>query len=261
ASSIFTVCGHSSGGSMASQHAVAFSDRVAGLGHFQAASWGCSRLINKSTEDYNQRCANSTASHAMAALVASAFERGDISSPTNLRQMPIFYYAGEWDTIVEPATVRAAAGFYQLLSERVVGLTVEGAEHAFECNACWYLGAPYLNDCRYDMAGHKLAGHMLAHLLGALSPAVPAPSRRLHRLKQSPYFPANASCADMGMGPHAFLYLPRGCRSGRGVCRLHVVYHGCSSSVVAIGSTALVLHAGFNPWAEANLVMVLYPQS
>ena len=102
---------------------------------------------------------------------------------------------------------------------------------------------------------------MLAHLLGALSPAVPAPSRRLHRLKQSPYFPANASCADMGMGLHAFLYLPRGCRSGRGVCRLHVVYHGCSSSVVAIGSTALVLHAGFNPWAEANLVMVLYPQS
>jgi pimeloyl-ACP methyl ester carboxylesterase len=129
--STFTVCGHSSGGSMASQHAVVFSDRVVGLGHFQAAPWGCSHLIDKKEEDYNDQCANSTASHAMAALAHSAFERGDIADPANLRQMPIFYYAGEVDSVVEPPTVEAAAGFYKLLSDRVVGLTVADAEHSF----------------------------------------------------------------------------------------------------------------------------------
>ena len=103
---------------------------------------------------------------------------------------------------------------------------------------------------------------MFAHLLGELSPAVRAPSRHLHRVKQQPYFPVNASGTDMGMGPHAFLYRPRSCSAhGRAYCRVHVVYHGCDSSVTYLNSTDIVLHAGFNPWAEANSVMLLYPQS
>ena len=40
----FTVAGHSSGGSMASQHFVTFSDRITGLGHIDAAPYGCSKL-------------------------------------------------------------------------------------------------------------------------------------------------------------------------------------------------------------------------
>jgi poly(3-hydroxybutyrate) depolymerase len=70
----FTVSGHSSGGSMASQHAIAYSDRIAGLGHYQAAPWGCSHLID-STENYNEACVGLNASWAMAALAEAAHVR------------------------------------------------------------------------------------------------------------------------------------------------------------------------------------------
>ena len=43
-------------------------------------------------------------------------------------------------------------------------------------------------------------------------------------------------------------------------CRVHVVFHGCQQSVDDIG-LQFVLHTGYNAWADANSIMMLYPQA
>ena len=71
-------------------------------------------------------------------------------------------------------------------------------------------------------------------------------------MKQQPFYPTNMSDTGMGMGPHSFLYVPRTCAAAYGTCHVHVVYHGCSSSVQATGGLDIVRYAGFNRWAEVR---------
>src|SRR5512132_1686748 len=51
----------------------------------------------------------------------------------------------------------------------------------------------------------------------------------------------------------------KGCTEHRG-CRLHVAFHGCLQNADAVGD-AFYGHAGYNEWAEANDIVVLYPQA
>ena len=44
-------------------------------------------------------------------------------------------------------------------------------------------------------------------------------------------------------------------------CKIHVVYHGCNSSVQAPGGLSIVRYAGYNGWAESNKLIIIYPQS
>ena len=60
------------------------------------------------------------------------------------------------------------------------------------------------------------------------------------------------------MGPKGYYYAPKACQDGR-KCRLHVAFHGCSQTLGNVG-TKFVVHAGYNEVAEANDIVVLYPQ-
>ena len=53
-------------------------------------------------------------------------------------------------------------------------------------------------------------------------------------------------------------YVPESCASGE-ACGLHVALHGCLQSTEYIGD-AFAAGAGYNEWAEANRLLVLYPQ-
>jgi poly(3-hydroxybutyrate) depolymerase len=55
------------------------------------------------------------------------------------------------------------------------------------------------------------------------------------------------------------VYVPEACQRTIG-CRLHVAFHGCLQNVDTIGD-AFIRHAGYNEWAEANRIIVLYPQA
>lgn len=43
-------------------------------------------------------------------------------------------------------------------------------------------------------------------------------------------------------------------------CALHVAFHGCEQTLGDIGSD-FVENAGYNSWAEANNIIILYPQA
>eukprot|EP01052_Picozoa_sp_SAG31_P047214 SAG31_NODE_9350_length_1291_cov_1.290268_2_plen_315_part_01 len=268
---------------MASQHYIAFSDRISGLGHIDAAPYGCSKL-QSSLCKYNCACTGGAAAQQMLTYAAEAAAAGHIADLSNVKNDKVWVMSGGADTIVNHTVGATAADLYSRMGASVAFHIVPDAEHAFVtdtnnsgvANSCGYLGAPFINDCGYDMAGA-----IFTHLLGPLKPRAPFVLGHVRRLQQSAYFPQSAegkryTPAQMAMSDFAYAYVPGRCgnnsagmtRESRQSCQVHVMYHGCDSSadivwpipVRSIGMS-IVEHAGFNEHAEANDIVVLYPQA
>ncbi len=62
-----------------------------------------------------------------------------------------------------------------------------------------------------------------------------------------------ASLHDTGL-----VFVPRDCAAGK-PCRIHVAFHGCRQGIGFI-SKRFAREAGYNRWADANRIVVLYPQ-
>ena len=67
----------------------------------------------------------------------------------------------------------------------------------------------------------------------------------------------------MSLNAVGYLYVPAACENGAPAavaCRLHVAFHGCLQYVDAIHDR-FFRDAGYNAFADANHVVVLYPQA
>jgi hypothetical protein len=111
--------------------------------------------------------------------------------------------------------------------------------------------SPYIGNCSYDGAGLALA-----QIYGTLNPAATTLSGTIVTLSQGQFIsnPSSHSLAD-----DAYAYVPASCLSGQ-TCRVHVAFHGCEQNAAAVGSD-FYEHAGYNPWADTNNIIVLYPQT
>jgi poly(3-hydroxybutyrate) depolymerase len=67
--------------------------------------------------------------------------------------------------------------------------------------------------------------------------------------------PAAHSLADTG-----YAYVPTSCANGE-TCRIHVSFHGCLQNATGASGSDYYQHAGYNEWADANHLIVLYPQT
>ena len=61
------------------------------------------------------------------------------------------------------------------------------------------------------------------------------------------------SLADEG-----YVFVPKDCAAGK-PCRLHIAFHGCRQGSGFVGQS-FARDAGYNRWAAANRIVVLYPQ-
>ena len=153
---------------MASQHFVAFADRVLGLGHLDAAPFGCSAISRSTGFDYNKRCATGSAG-AMAQYARKQAAAGKIADVAAMAKRPVWVMASDADTVVYPAVGVNAAAFYETFSDNVLLHRVPKAEHAFvvdydcpTCNSCGQLKSPFINNCGY-VCGPPSATCTLAH--------------------------------------------------------------------------------------------------
>ena len=80
---------------------------------------------------------------------------------------------------------------------------------------------------------------------------------RLQTFDQDEFVAGNATA--WGMAREAYAYVPADCAEGER-CRVHVAFHGCLQYAGNIGD-AFYRHAGYNPWADANRIIVLYPEA
>ena len=209
------------------------------------------------------------------AYAAAAHAAGKIDDPANWADKPIYLYAGAADSVVNADVVRKAAALYSAdfsgaavtatEEARKGGVTLhvqDGAQHAFSTdvagygNACGGLASPFINFCDYDGAGA-----VLNTIYSGLKPRVDPIDSHVVSIDQAQYLTAIGWTAkDASMADTAYAYVPSGCAKDARECRIHVVYHGCLSYFGAV-QDAIYVHTGYNNWAEANDILILYPQT
>jgi hypothetical protein len=117
---------------------------------------------------------------------------------------------------------------------------------------CTRLESPYLGDCSYDGAGS-----LLQSLYDDIGSRGTIDSDNYFSFDQASFISGTPSAASMDST--GYLYIPTSCQNGE-TCKLHIALHGCEQSYTDVG-TAFVEHGGYNTWAEANNIVVVYPQT
>jgi poly(3-hydroxybutyrate) depolymerase len=252
-----TVSGVSAGGYMATQYQVAWSKDVIGAGIVGAGPWLCARgVVTRALDE----CLSGTASGPetaplVAALRASAAARA-VDDPSWLAPDRVWIFHGKRDRRVGAAVSDSLLRFYKVFIplERIRYETQVPAAHGlptlFEGGACDVDAPPWILACNYDAAGE-----MLKYLYDGLAPPGAAIAGTLREFDQSRYVTRGALAS---MAQTGFLFVPQDCAAGK-PCRVHVVFHGCRQGVGFLGRS-FARQAGYNRWADANRIVVLYPQ-
>ena len=264
-----TVSGLSSGGYMAVQFHVAHSAVVKGAGVLAGGPYYCAagQLWRAYFNCKTPRALTPLPPHASLVAATALLERaGRIDSTAHLAAAKVWLFSGTRDDTVSPEVVSALAGYYRQYANAANLLYVRDrpAGHAMPSadpditHACEVTEPPFINRCTdtTTKAPYDAAGALLAHLLGVTPAVSPTENGTLAEFDQREFVrgsPSSISLADTG-----YVYVPAVCRTER--CRVHVAFHGCRQYAGAVG-TAFVRDAGYNRWADAHRLIVLYPQT
>ncbi|MGF1641439.1 MAG: hypothetical protein ACFCUO_10875 [Rhodospirillales bacterium] len=261
-----SISGVSSGGYLAQQVHVAHAATVAGAGIVAAGPYRCAgggyplSVVRATTVcmdpgrllPFRGPPAAAASIEETRALAAA----GAIDDPANLAGDRVYLFSGRLDRTVPQAVTDSLETYYRAFvrPENIHYVANIRAGHAMITdgvgNPCATSEPPFVNDCGYDAAGE-----LLQVIYGVLAPPV-APDGQLLAFDQGEFAtdPAALSMARVG-----YVYVPKACAAGD-PCRLHVALHGCRQHLAAIGD-AFTAGAGYNRWAEANAIVVLYPQA
>lgn len=249
-----TVSGVSAGGQMAHQMHITYSDLFNGAGIIAGGPFACA---NGSLATAMARCVG-TADPAFpveeqAAMIRSAAEAGQVAPVEALADDPVWLFHGAQDTTVAVGVSDSLAELYEQLlpADHIVYVKDVAAGHNFPAQdsgtECTAMEAPYVGDCDYDAAGQ---------LLQHLYPGLQAPSSGVQTELMTMELPG---ASDAGLSDTAYLFIPPACANGEKSCALHLVFHGCAQSAVQV-DTGFMLQSGYLPWAEANDIVVAFPQ-
>jgi poly(3-hydroxybutyrate) depolymerase len=253
-----TVSGLSAGGYMATQFHVSFSALVRGAGIFAAGPWDCAEgsLSRALAECLGQSFGTLDVGRLVSAARQAASD-GRVDPLAGLGSARVFVLRGTRDDRIARPVSDALVDFYKAFvpATQVHYVTDVAVAHGVPTvdagGDCGTTASPYLNACGYDGVGA-----MLTELYPSL--AHPAASAHgvpggLRRFAQSGYDPTGSLAAT------GFVYVPARCATGAH-CRLHVAFHGCRQGEEFVGES-FARDAGYNAWAEANDLVVLYPQA
>lgn len=272
-----SVSGLSSGAYMAGQFQVAHSDIVIGAGLIAGGPYGCaesefSRLwpIWTTAIPHNLNLALNACMDDSLAIVGqpnvdtlarrtrSLADDQKIAAVDGIAMDRIFLFHASADETVARSVVMAAAEYYREMGVPEAALRFvrfDRGAHAFltldEGLDCGVSGPPFLNDCDYDQAGA-----IIRHLYpDAVKPDGP-PEGMFYVFDQARYIEGGDQHSMAGEG---VAYIPPECRERAG-CAVHVAFHGCQQNRAAIGD-AFIRGSGFARWADANRLIVLFPQT
>jgi len=249
-----TVSGISAGAQMAHQMHIAYSDLFNGGAMIAGGPFGCAE---GSLATAMGRCVGTAdpefPMNEQLELIRNAADAGRLAPLDNLADDPVWLFHGALDTAVAVGVSDQLTELYEVLipGGSIVYVKDIEAGHSFpaqgrgtECNV---MEAPYVADCNYDAAGA---------LLQQLYPGLQAPAAEVTTELTPVTLPG---AADAGLSETAYLFVPPACDSGEVACALHLVLHGCAQSAVQI-DTAFMLQSGYLPWAEANDIVLAFPQ-
>jgi poly(3-hydroxybutyrate) depolymerase len=249
-----TVSGISSGAHMATQLHIAYSDVFSGVAMLSGGPYHCAR---NSLMTALKRCTTNTDEPLSIpehiAEIREAAAAGHVADPANLEDDRVWLYRGSRDSKVSALVHWAAADLYSefVPANRIGRVDDIDADHVFPAkgrgNDCHEVVRPYVGDCNYDAAGE---------LLSFLYPGLAEPQSQQGGNLLKVELPGATEAELMET---AYLYIPGACENGAQSCALHLALHGCDMSVEAIGNEFIEM-SGYLPWAEANGIVVAFPQ-
>jgi poly(3-hydroxybutyrate) depolymerase len=254
-----TVSGISSGGAMATQFHVAYSSLVQGAGVLASGPYRCAE---GSVGVALGRCMRGDPEIPIAALVEQTRQLatdGRIDPIASLADDRIWIFHGAADPYVHTKVADALESFYRAFvpAGNIARVELAGASHTFPtadagAPPCDIPDSPFLGNCGLDGARA-----LLGQVYGELAPGRAARDAGLVKFDQRPYA---VTAGSAGLAETGWIYLPEACAAGPGnACRLHVVFHGCKQGGSFVGD-AFVRRAGYLEVAEANRIVLLFPQ-
>ncbi len=272
-----SVAGISSGAFMANQIHIAHSADVMGAAMIAGGLYGCA------VADVESDGVVALASQAVGDCMTVPFllddaktykktvdklaAKGWIDPPANVNRARLYFFTGASDSVVNSATVETAEALYLALGVPAANIVFEdhsgpaaNAGHSWVTTnyggACSANASPYIDDCGYDQSGAELKA-----IYGAgLTPPAAAATGRIVAFDQTEFVPDKATAAN-GLSKTGYLYVPTACEAGAAEpSRLQVAFHGCLQSAETLGDK-FYTRIGLNQWADANRIVVLYPQA
>lgn len=245
----FSVSGFSSGGFMAMQMHISHSSSIQGVGILAGGPYHCMQSYSSKT------CTKYPNKLEISKLIKYAQEQEllkNIDSLSFLNNSKVWALGGTNDKMVNQKIVGKVAEFYEYFQADVEFVTHINSQHSFVTDSfgslCEVYKWPYISNCRFDSAGN-----ILKKIYGDLLSKRPYSQRRLYKFDQKEF-----GSDLVGMADYGYVYVPEGCWNME--CRVHMVLHGCGMNTDYIGSY-LIKFAGFNEWAEANSIVIVYPQA
>jgi len=254
-----TLSGLSSGAYFSTQYQFAHSASIQGVAIFAGGPYYCAQNNLNTALLACMNNLNTVSLPVLESYARTSASIGAIDPLTNLAKHKVYIFSGTQDATVKPSVVKLLDTMYRNLGVQDISTNFNlVAAHTFPTlsygNPCTAAYTPYISKCNYDGAGEALKT-----LYGDLKPPVaPIPSNFV-TLEQS-QFTGGRSPAALSLGPRAYLYVPSGCKTSGANCRLHVAFHGCQQYMNMI-QLQYVENTGYNGWAEANDILVLYPQA
>lgn len=249
-----TVSGISAGGQMAHQLHIAYPDVFSGVGIIAGGPFGCA---GGSLATAMTRCMSKVDKALPVAEfveeIRSAAGDGRVGETNALVDDPVWVFHGLLDTTVAVELSAATVALYKnfMPPENIRYVSDIEAAHTFPTRghgtACTSPAPPFIGDCDFDAAGE-----LLKHLYENLT----APSAQDQAKLIETTLPGAIAA---GLGEKAYIYVPSECTNRGQSCKAHLVLHGCAQSNVQIG-TAFIEQSGYLPWAEANNIVLAFPQ-
>lgn len=259
-----TVSGLSAGAYMAHQVHIAFSDHIAGAALIAGGPYHCAQgaLQTALASCMMPGEGKGPEVAALAKFAADAAKAGRIAPLSGLAGDHVLILHGRADrTVAESLSTDTASLYRALTASAAKPLVVhEDLARAFTHTfptvdqgvACDTATAPYVGKCGFDAAAE-----MFSDLYGKPPHAAAANAGGdLRTFDQDAY---RQQGADALLAAKGYVYVPKACADGK-ACALHIAFHGCQQNADAVGE-AFVRDAGYNRWADAYGVVVLYPQT
>ncbi len=260
-----SVSGISSGGYMAQQFLVAYSASLRGAGIVAGGPYYCAKgsVVTALTDCTTPTVLNPPDPNQSIQATETYASKGAIDAPAHLRNAKVWLFSGSKDETVYPIVmdkldeytrhyVNPSNIFYEKTIPAAHSMVTD--DYGFACDHKGDANNPndnFINNCNYDAAGK-----ILAHIYGPLKPEATRLRGTIVNFAQSEFI---ADPVAHSMNVNGYAYVPVACDEGA-KCRVHVALHGCLQYPERIGD-AYRVHAGYNERADANRIIVLYPQT
>ena len=211
-----TVSGLSSGGFMAAQMHVAFSDTIEGAAIFAGGPYYCAQgsVITATT---SCMATGLITTSTLYSKIQSYAKSGSIDDYSNIADDKVFILDGTNDHTVNPKVGKADQELYEKLGAKIETDYTIKAGHGMPTLStgvsCSTTASPYINNCGYN--GAYLS---LNYLYGGdLVEGTTYDKSKIQKIAQK-------SEVGSSLGSHAYAYVPDACSNLD--CALHVVFHG-----------------------------------